>query len=325
MDAKAYELTLLKKLHQGGKVQAKSLTLREARDRFLASRSRARPAKEITRLLDHAVAFFGENTPLRSVTSDRVAAYKASLMGAMSQHTGRPLKASTINRPLQVLRCLLRTAFTEWESIHSVPRFKLERESQGRLRWLELDEETKLLTACKNSKNKYLADIVPVAANEGMRQDEIMGLTWDRVSFSRNVIQLEITKSGRRREIPLRDCVYRALAALPEPHEGLVWPSRVFPRIAWEEALKRAKVTDFTFHDLRHHFASWFMMRGGSLMELKEILGHADIKMTLRYAHLAPGYLQSAMLKTEQAHPVSQEPVSEPNPGTNVVRLTSTA
>jgi integrase len=52
------------------------------------------------------------------------------------------------------------------------------------------------------------------------------------------------------------------------------------------------------FHDTRHHFASRFMMRGGSLQELKEILGHADITMTLRDAHLSPAHLRSAMLKT---------------------------
>ena len=49
-----------------------------------------------------------------------------------------------------------------------------------------------------------------------------------------------------------------------------------------------AKIDNLHFHDLRHHFASWFVMRRGALQALKEILGHADLKMTLRYAHLAP-------------------------------------
>ena len=61
-----------------------------------------------------------------------------------------------------------------------------------------------------------------------------------------------------------------------------------------------AKIDNLHFHDLRHSFASWFMMRGGQLQTLKEILGHADLKMTLRYAHLAPEHLRSEMLKTEK-------------------------
>jgi site-specific recombinase XerD len=62
--------------------------------------------------------------------------------------------------------------------------------------------------------------------------------------------------------------------------------------------VEEAKLDDFTFHDCRHHFASWFMMRGGSLQALREILGHRDIKMTLRYAHLAPGHLRDEMERT---------------------------
>jgi len=57
------------------------------------------------------------------------------------------------------------------------------------------------------------------------------------------------------------------------------------------------------FHDLRHHFASWYIMRGGSLPSLQQILGHADLKMTLRYAHLAPEHLRSEIAKTERPAP----------------------
>ena len=56
---------------------------------------------------------------------------------------------------------------------------------------------------------------------------------------------------------------------------------------------------NFRFHDCRHHFASWFVMRGGSLAALKALLGHSNFQMTLRYAHLAPDHLRAEMLKTE--------------------------
>lgn len=101
----------------------------------------------------------------------------------------------------------------------------------------------------------------------------------------------------------MRQAVYDVLAAIPEADRaGRVWPSGNIRR-AFETAVIEAKLDDFHFHDLRHHFASWFAMRGGSLQALKEILGHADMKMTLRYAHLAPEHLRSEIVKTEGRSP----------------------
>ncbi len=82
-----------------------------------------------------------------------------------------------------------------------------------------------------------------------------------------------------------------------------VWPI-AFPRAAWEHAVAEAQVEDFTFHDCRHHFASWFMMRGGTLQALQAILGHRSLAMTTRYAHLSPDHIRGEMLKTERrGHP----------------------
>ena len=156
-----------------------------------------------------------------------------------------------------------------------------------------------LLAACAKSKNKALRSIVVIALESGLRRAEVLGLTWDRVDLSRGVIRLERTKSGKRREVPMRQVVYNTLAGLPGPREGRVFKTRSI-RTAFENAAEAAGLDDFHFHDTRHHFASWFMMREGSLQELKEILGHADITMTLRYAHLSPAHLRSAMIRTER-------------------------
>src|SRR5262249_30704908 len=189
----------------------------------------------------------------------------------------------------------------------------------GRIRWLEADEEARLMDACGKSANANLAKIVTVALETGLRQAELMGLTWDRVDFSRGVIRLEITKSGKRREVPMRQAVYDALAplraealkALPEPKpelKGRVWPDASFPRKAWETALEASGIDDLHFHDTRHHFASWFVMRGGSLLSLSKILGHARITMTERYAHLAEGHLRAEIEKTATLRVRPSEP-----------------
>jgi len=94
---------------------------------------------------------------------------------------------------------------------------------------------------------------------------------------------------------------------VPEP-SGRVWPVGDV-RTAFENAVTAAKLDAmdrlegerFTMHGCRHHFASWFMMRGGNLLALSKILGHAKVSMTEKYAHLAPDHLRSEMARTERA------------------------
>jgi integrase len=259
----------------------------------------------------HLKAALGAETPLAEITAGRVSAYRANRLAAVRKvgegesASERKLTAAAINRPLALLRHLLRLAHEEWEALEAVPRIRLEEEPQGRIRWLEPDEETRLLEACRKSKTKHLANVVKVAHETGLRRGELLGLTWDRIDMSRGVIRLEMTKSGRRREVPMRQVVYDILAALPGAREGRVWSAGDI-RTSFENAVLEAKLDDFHFHDLRHSFASWFMMRGGDLLALQKILGHADIKMTLRYAHLAPGHLRNEMAKTEVASSVAR-------------------
>lgn len=155
-----------------------------------------------------------------------------------------------------------------------------------------------------------LADLVTVALETGMRRAEVEGLTWSRVDFARGVIRLEHTKSERRREIPMRQAVYEVLARRPYPRALRVWP-RGSTRGAFETAVDAARLNSpFRFHDTRHSFASWFMMRGGSLTVLQQVLGHATLAMTIRYAHLSPEHHRGEMAKTERTGAAVQEPVA---------------
>jgi integrase len=139
---------------------------------------------------------------------------------------------------------------------------------------------------------------VIVAINTGLRRGELLGLTWERIDLSRGVIRLELTKSGRRREVPLNDDSYSALVGLGPKDSGRVFQTR-YIQTAYNNAVVAAKLDDVNFHTLRHTFASWAVMRGVSLKELQELLGHASLAMTMRYAHLAPERLRTAVSRLE--------------------------
>lgn len=283
-----------------------TLTLGQAVERYLAAKARKRTVAEDKRQFERLKAVFGAETLLVDITAARISQYKADRLGRKSQHTGRQLTAAAVNRPLALLRHLLRMAHEECEQLEAVPRIRLEKEPQGRIRWLEPDEDSRLLAACGKSQNKELLSIVTVALETGLRRGELLGLTWDRVDLSRGVLRLEVTKSGRRREVPMRQVVYDVLAAIPEKErEGRVWRSTNI-RTAFERAVAAANLAaPFHLHDCRHHFASWFVMRGGNIVALQDLLGHASLSMTRRYAHLAPDHLRSEVAKTEKPRPAA--------------------
>jgi len=96
----------------------------------------------------------------------------------------------------------------------------------------------------------------------------------------------------------LNDAVYAALSKRPGPREGRVFLSRTI-RKAFDKAVEAAKLEDFRFHDLRHTVASYLVMRGASLVDVRAVLGHSDVKMTMRYAHLSPEHLRAAVARLD--------------------------
>jgi integrase len=305
------------------KPKSPGITLAQATDRYLASKARKRTIEEDRRQLGLLKTEFGAETPLAEITASRISEYKAKRLAAVRKigegesAMERRLTAAAVNRPLALLRHLLRMAHEEWEAIERVPRIRLEKEPQGRLRWLTQEEITRLLEAAGKSRNKELRAAVIVALNTGLRLGELIGLTWERVDLSRCVIRLELTKSGRRREVPMNDASYRALVGLGPKGSGRVFKTR-YIKTAYNNTVEAAQLDDVTFHTLRHTFASWAIMRGVTLKELQELLGHSSLAMTMRYAHLAPEHLRTAVSRlegltsTEPTKDLAQELAQEP-------------
>src|SRR6266851_5769834 len=272
-----------------------TITLAEAFERYETAKARKRSLVGDQRNAKCLMAVFGAGTPLHEITASKISAYRAGRLAL-------PITPAAVNRPLALLRHLLRLAAEEWEVIAEAPRVRLEKESQGRLRWLTPEEAHQLLEACRAHQRAPLADLVELCLYTGLRQAEALELTWDRVDRSRGVLLLEITKNGRRREVPLcgpADAVLaRRAGSTPQ---GLVFGTSSWTmfRKAWEKALVAAKLDELHFHDLRHTFASWAVQRGATLPELKDLLGPSTLAMVMRYAHLSPEHLRSAVSRLD--------------------------
>jgi integrase len=153
----------------------------------------------------------------------------------------------------------------------------------------------------------YLKPLVLLSLHTGMRRGELFALAWRSVDLvaGRLTVHGATAKSGTTRHIPLNSEAVAVLLAwrdLAADASGLVFAGKAGAplnnvRRSWEAVLRAAEVTRFRWHDLRHTFASKLVMAGVDLNTVRELLGHSDYKMTLRYAHLAPEHKAAAVAK----------------------------
>jgi len=191
----------------------------------------------------------------------------------------------------------------EWRLLRKTSREELTtikkyQEPDGRLRYLSGEAEAaRLLEACEDS----LRPIVLTAIHTGMRKGELLGLTWDCVDMTHGFIRLKQTKNGKARALPFNETRWGRFSE-HRTRQDVPWvfhdtDGRRYKdvRHAFDRACGAAGLTDFHFHDLRNTFASWLMMRGVPLATVSNLLGHTSPTMTLRYAHLSPKHLTSAV------------------------------
>jgi len=219
----------------------------------------------------------------------------------------------TINRELAFLRHLYTMAIT-WgkASENPVKKIRFARENNGRIRMLSPEEEARLLVHC----GPQLKPLVMTALHTGFRSSELLSLTWEDVDFRRQTItvQAAYAKNGESRSVPMNEVLTATLQTvrMSTATDGPVFrtrtgePYRSF-RTAFTHAVRQASRVDFTFHDLRHTFASRLVMSGVDLPTVQELMGHKDISMILRYTHLSSDHKQRAVRALEQFGEKSQQ------------------
>jgi integrase len=235
------------------------------------------------------------NPPIHSLTVELLDQYRG-------HRRGEGVGPATINREMATLKHALSKA-VEWKLLRKTAREELAaikkyQEPSGRLRYLSGPAEAdRLLTACEDS----LRPVVVTALHTGMRKEELLSLTWEAVDMTHGFIRLTQTKNGKARALPFNETLWSLFSGL-RTRQDIPW---VFHdahgrryndiRHPFERACEGAGLTDFHFHDLRHTFASWLIMRGVALATVSNLLGHTSPTMTLRYAHLSPKHLTSAV------------------------------
>jgi integrase len=209
----------------------------------------------------------------------------------------------TVNIELACLRHMFNMAM-KWGKAQKNPvkEVRLFKEPEGKDRILSPEEEVRLLETVRNTKKaKHLEPVIIAALQTGMRKSEVLGLKWSNVDFANRLITVEGTKSGYIRKIPMNAKLTEILQhGRKENHSEFVFadrrgkPYKSF-RSAWEHALEKAKIEELTFHSLRHTFGTRLGMAGVDIKTIQELMGHRDIKMTMRYSHPTAQHKRNAV------------------------------
>lgn len=196
---------------------------------------------------------------------------------------------ATINRAFEIVRAILRKARDEWEWIDRIPKIRMLKVKQNRIRWLTVDEAHKLIEVSPH----HLKGLIKFSLATGLRMSNVTRLEWSQVDLTRKIAWIHPDQAKARKAIavPLNADAVSVLVEARGKHDKFVFtyqgkPVKVANTKAFKKALERANIQDFRWHDLRHTWASWHAQSGTPLYVLKQLGGWESMEMVERYAHL---------------------------------------
>jgi integrase len=218
---------------------------------------------------------------------------------------GKPFAAATIKHQLVIIRRLYNLArkWNLYDGKNPIDSVSMPKVDNQQTEFLTDEELTRLLDTLEKWPFKDTVAFIKFALFTGMRRGELFKLQWDDVDFERGIITLRDPKSGKTENIPVSMKALNVLKSL-EVTSPFVFPGkdgkqRVDFNGPWPRIRKAAGLPEgFRFHGLRHHFASTLVSAGVDLFVVQKLLTHKDAKTTARYAHLAPGAIRDAALRS---------------------------
>lgn len=266
-------------------------TFREMMKKYMDEHSKPKKAssERDRSSLTHLLPFFGDYT-LSEVTPKLVNEYKTA-------RRNEGASPCTINRESALMKHAFNLAIKEWEWVKDNPvtKVSMEKEPSSRDRWLSYEEEERLLSVCP----QWLKELIVFSIETGCRRGEMLSLQWRNVDLFKKVVTIFGSKTGEKRTIPLTQ---RAFEVLKEGERlrmkvrsmttDLVFTHPIGQKVnihtlrsAFEDALKKAKVEGFRWHDLRHSYASRLAQAGTDPYSIQRLMGHRTFSTTQRYAH----------------------------------------
>jgi len=221
---------------------------------------------------------FGAKTSVEDITTNKIDDWIVRLKQSGS-------KASTINKHLNVISRSLRLAH-EQERLSKMPKIRRQAEPKGKLRYFSKDEEQLILLTLKSWGQSYLYDCSVVACDTGMRAGELLKFDTKLHKLgNRWGVYIPDRKNGEPLLLPITNRVYKVLQKrVFDKH-----PSKDSTcRRVWARLRNQLHLEDSCWHTWRHTCASRLVQGGMDIYKVKEWMGHEDIKMTMRYAHLSP-------------------------------------
>jgi integrase len=230
------------------------------------------------------------------IASRRLAQINNSDLCSYRDQRLRQVKRNTLVREFGLLRTVVSTAIDEWGITVDNPlkSFHIKREPDQRLRRLSRDELEQLISAECN--NPYTKPMILLALETAMRLGELLSLKWSRVDLDRGFAELQKTKNGHGRMVPLTAAALFVLSNL-ERDVDVVFPVKSGTlKQSWVRLVKRAGISDLRFHDLRHEAISRLLEKGLTIPEAASVSGHKTASMLLRYAHPDPVKVRQKMM-----------------------------
>ena len=228
--------------------------------------------------------YFGE-IPLCDLTQAHLAEYRDERL--------KLVQPQTVKRDLSILSSAINTAIIEWNiplKMNPVSKIRWKHTDQPRDRRFEDGEEAQLLSHATPS----MARMIAVAVETAVRRRELLRIKRSHINFSKQTLEIGLTKTGKPRTIPLSSRALKAIReqlrasekVIPIEEEPIfqITGSRLFKD--FQKLREEIGMIDFRWHDLRHEATSRLFEKGLNIMEVASITGHQDLKMLKRYTHL---------------------------------------